>query len=167
MLIEILSHTPLWVFGLFIFLLLLGLRQSRSRSVKTHMIFLLPLGMLALSVTGLISSFGTSLLPILLWSLSLSLLLYLNFRFFPVRGAQHDKVQNKYQMQGSWTPLALMMAIFFTKYFVGVASALKPDLLVSLQFIVMLSVLYGIFSGIFMGRALSAWAVSRKQQVAT
>jgi hypothetical protein len=72
-----------------------------------------------------------------------------------------------YHLQGSWTPLALMMAIFLTKYVVGVASALKPDLLITMQFIVLLSILYGIFSGVFIGRALSTWSLSRKQQVVT
>jgi hypothetical protein len=162
MFIQILAHTPLWVFGLFVFLILLGWQQSRDRVVKNQVIFLLPIGMLILSFVGLTSSFGLSLLPVLLWTTSLLLLLYINFRFFPLRIVQHDKVENKYQLQGSWTPLILMMAIFFTKYLVGVASALKPDLLVSLQFVVVLSLLYGTFSGIFIGRALSIWAVSRK-----
>jgi hypothetical protein len=167
MLIEILSHTPLWVFGLFVFLIVLGLQQSRARIVKTQVIFLLPIGMLILSFVGLISSFGTNPRPILLWTLSLLLLGYLNFRFFPLRGAKHNKEDNKYHLQGSWTPLALMMAIFLTKYVVGVASALKPDLLITMQFIVLLSILYGIFSGVFIGRALSTWSLSRKQQVVT
>lgn len=166
MLIEILSHTPLWVFGLFISLLVLGVKQSRGRSVKAHMIFLLPIGMLILSFVGLTSSFGLSLMPVLLWVTSLLLLSYINFRFFPLRSLQHDKVENKYQLQGSWIPLVLMMAIFFTKYLVGIASALNPNLLLSLQFIVVLSMLYGIFSGIFIGRAISIWAVSHKQTVA-
>lgn len=163
MFVEMLSHTPLWVFGLFIFLIMLGLQQSRSRTVEAKIIFLLPIGMMFLSFMGLISSFGVSLLPILLWASSLLSLVIVTYRFFPLRSVRYNQAHKLFHIQGSWVPLALMMAIFFTKYFVGVVSSLKPEIVTSVVFTVLLSSLYGVYSGIFMGRAANILKMSIKQ----
>ena len=42
MVIQILSHTPAWVFALFVFLIMLGVRQNRARIVQALVRFLLP-----------------------------------------------------------------------------------------------------------------------------
>ena len=40
---EILAHTPRWVFGLFIGLVVLGLQQSKVRNMTLQRLTLLPL----------------------------------------------------------------------------------------------------------------------------
>jgi len=55
---NILSNTPTWVFGLFPGLLALGLLQTRTRRVGRVPAFTLPVGMTALSLAGIQSSFG-------------------------------------------------------------------------------------------------------------
>ncbi|WP_416306447.1 DUF6622 family protein [Neptunicella sp. SCSIO 80796] len=162
MLIEILTHTPLWVFGLFVLLIYLGWQQSRNRTVKSHVIFLLPIGMVALSYFGMLTSFGTAIMPMTLWLASLALTAIVLAKFFTAQGVNYDPTHGKYSINGSWIPLMLMMAIFFTKYTVGVLSALNPEMLHHQTFIVVCSVLYGGFSGIFIGRAYNIWCVGRK-----
>ena len=44
---QILTHTPLWVFGLFFGLVYLGYLQSRTRQVSRGRLIVLPLAMLA------------------------------------------------------------------------------------------------------------------------
>ncbi len=165
MLIEIITHTPLWVFGLLVLLVYLGWQQSRERVVNKYVIFLLPVGMVALSYFGMLSSFGPNFLPITLWLVSLLVTALIVVTCFTVHGVTYDSNQARYTIQGSWFPFGLMMAIFFTKYAVGVVSALSPDMVNNQIFIVLCSLLYGIFSGIFMARAYSIWHVSRNNVV--
>lgn len=165
MLIEILTHTPLWVFGLFVLLVYLGWQQSRERVVNQYVIFLLPIGMVALSYAGMLSSFGSHILPLTLWLVSLVIILFIFVMCLSVKGVTYDRSQGKYTIQGSWLPFVLMMAIFFTKYAVGVMSALSPDIVDNQIFVVLCSVLYGLFSGIFLARAYSIWHVSRNNAV--
>jgi hypothetical protein len=56
--------------------------------------------------------------------------------------------------RGSWLPLALMLATFATKYAVAVACAVRPDLAAGAGFAATVCALYGMFNGLFLGRAL-------------
>ena len=64
MLVQILSNTPTWVFLLFFVLLVFGLMQTRTRTVRKMPTLLLPTGMILLSLTGINSSFGLRLIPL-------------------------------------------------------------------------------------------------------
>ena len=154
---EIIIHTPIWVFGLFLGLLVLGLQQSKARNVKKIMVYPMPIGIIILSFFGVSSSFGYSLAPISLWFLGLGLSTLTGAIYFPIKGASYSDETGTYSLKGSWIPLIFMMLIFFTKYVVGVMSALKFPILSSSSFIYSLSALYGIFSGIFASRAVSLW----------
>jgi hypothetical protein len=68
MITQILSNTPLWVYGLFIALLVFGLQQARSRKVNAYLVFILPIAMIVLSITGISSSFGLTLLSLSMWA---------------------------------------------------------------------------------------------------
>ena len=50
--------------------------------------------------------------------------------------------------------MALIMGIFLTKYGVGVSLVLHPELKLHANFSLAIGTLYGVFSGIFAGRAL-------------
>jgi len=158
---EILVHTPKWVFGLLGLLLFLGWQQSRDRTVKNYLIYMLPVGMLFLSYFGVSSSFGVLLAPIGLWILGLVLSAFIFSYMFVVSGVTYDTENSRYTVPGSWIPLGLMMAIFFTKYIVGVLSAVNPVLLEEPAVIYFCCLLYGVFSGVFVGRAVSMWASCR------
>ena len=56
--VEILSHTPVWVFVLGAVLFFFGLKQSKERQVPERMVIILPVAMLILSLLGVISGFG-------------------------------------------------------------------------------------------------------------
>ena len=58
---QILTHTPLWVFGLFFGLVYLGYLQSRTRQVSRGRLIVLPLAMLAWSLYSVWSTFAAHL----------------------------------------------------------------------------------------------------------
>lgn len=49
---DIIRHTPRWVFGLLFALCVLGVMQTRTRHVRLGLALLLPVGMLMLSIAG-------------------------------------------------------------------------------------------------------------------
>lgn len=165
MIIEILKYTPKWVFGLLIFLIVLGVKQSNDRAVKKLMILPLPLGMVFLSFFGAYSSFGLAPMPIGLWFIALVGISYAVAEYFPVKGVSFDSAKESFFIPGSWLPLILMMVIFFTKYVVGILNALQPSIIVSTGFVIGCSLVYGIFSGLFAVRAISMWRVIRLDPV--
>lgn len=68
---------------------------------------------------------------------------------------------NKLTIPGSWVPLFFMMAIFLTKYFVGFAVARELPIVNENIFIVVLCLLYGAFSGVFLSRSFVMFKASK------
>lgn len=154
MIAQILINTPLWVWGLLAALLALGFSQTRSRTAGLARVALLPLGLGAFSLYGTISAFGTSPTVLGSWlATAVLLVLVVNQLALPA-GARYDSATRQFQLPGSWVPMALIMGIFLTKYAVGVSLVMHPELKVHANFSLAIGTLYGVFSGIFAGRAI-------------
>ena len=159
---QILSHTPAWVFGLLFGLMILGLQQTRDRQVKRWLAYLLPFGMVILSLVGVISNFGAQLLSVSLWAAGLCVMSAIGYHFFPVKNIRFFAGTNQFYIPGSWIPLLVILAIFFTKYVVAVLYALANPITAQLAFMPVLCVAYGGFSGYFVARALCLLRASRE-----
>jgi len=160
--LQILSHTPIWVFALFVVLLAFGFMQTRSRNVGKFLAYLLPAGMVALSLAGIQSSFGLKPIPIAFWAVGLVLVTFIGYKFFADTRVTFDAGKNAFFIPGSWIPLLVIMAISFTKYIFAVMRALNVDAVNSPAFAMALSLAYGCFSGYFSSRAANLVTQTRK-----
>lgn len=161
MLFEILRHTPTWVFVLFFVLLALGYFQARPRTAPRATIAILPAFMLMLSLYGVLSAFGVAVTGLIAWLGGAALAILLGQRFAAPRDASYSAATRTFSVPGSWLPLALMMAIFFTKYGVAVALARNPGLSAVALFIGCVSLVYGFLSGLFFSGVLRMWRMAR------
>lgn len=157
---QILLHTPAWVFALFFILIALGYQQSRSRYVRKNLAFLLPAGMITLSFLGVVTTFGGKPIPLALWGVGLVLFALLGSQYFPIQGSTYNQNERKYFIPGSWIPMLVIMAIYFTKYSVGILTGLQYSFIFHLHFIVITSFVYGCFSGYFAARSITLWRIS-------
>ncbi|WHZ10718.1 MAG: hypothetical protein OJF60_001157 [Burkholderiaceae bacterium] len=167
MLMQILIHTPLWVFALFLLLLWLGLRQLLTSQLKLSRVTLLPLAMVGLSLYGVASAFGRS--PggpsaLAGWAVGVALLAAIVLLRPLPAGVRYDAARRRFIVPGSVVPLALMMGIFFTKYVVGVKLALDPALAQHADFALVVGTLYGAFSGTFAARAARLWRLALRSE---
>jgi hypothetical protein len=142
MLGPVLKSTPPWVWGLLAVLTWLGLSQARARTAGLARVTFMPIAMTALSVWGTMSAFGGS--PqfgsvLLAWSAAATVAL---------------------------ATLAPMAAPAGTRYDVGVELAMQPGLARDGQYAVMAGALYGLFSGIFTGRAVRLWRLASRPAAA-
>lgn len=157
MLAQILERTPSWVFVLLFVLVALGYVQSRDRTVRRGNLAIIPVAMIALSLYGVISAFGGAVLGLIAWVLGVGLAVLLGRNLTGPRGVLFSAESRSFFVPGSWVPLALMMAIFFSKYAVNVVQARHFPIATGLVFIGATSVWYGILSGAFLARALVIW----------
>lgn len=162
MLLEIVKRTPSWVFVLFFILLALGYFQSKDRTVRRGMVFILPLIMLALSFYGVLFAFGGTLISLAVWLAGILLAVVLGAKARFPRGASFSQETSTYLVPGSWAPLVLMLLIFFIRYAVNVILARQPSIGAEPVFIVLISVCYGILSGAFLARSLGIWRSARQ-----
>ncbi|MFO1338326.1 MAG: DUF6622 family protein [Burkholderiaceae bacterium] len=161
MLIQILTHTPTWVFALFAGLLVLGVSQLAGRRIGWRRVALLPLAMLGLSLAGVVSAFAGRQPEVLAaWAAAVGLAAAVVASRPLPEGTRYDPAARRFAVPGSAWPLVLMMAIFSTKYAVGVALAMQPALAGQAAFAWGLSLLYGTLSGVFLGRALRLWRLA-------
>ncbi|MRW88486.1 hypothetical protein GJ699_00635 [Duganella sp. FT80W] len=161
---QIVSHTPTYVWALLAFLLYRGYLASQDREMPLLKIALIPLVMLGLALSGIRSDgvLGEGVWAVWLAGAAISggLIWKLSTREIVVNRAAGTILQ-----RGSWMPMALMVAIFATKYLVAVASAMHPELHQSLPFSLSVTLLYGLFNGLFLGRLARCTAAWLRQPV--
>ncbi len=155
MIIEIISRTPIWVFVLFIFLVVLGYSQTKDRIINVKRTFILPICMLILSLYSIYSSYGISFLSLSVWMLAslLCLCFCIKLSFTP----QIKLINNTIKVSGSWLPFILIMIIFSIKYTIGVLTAQNHPIIHNIQFIFFVSLVLGIFNGLFFVKNWMIW----------
>ena len=157
MLTQIVTHTPVWVWGILLMLLALGAMQAKARRLSVLRVSMVPLVMLLYSFYGCISAFGTQIAALLVWLLAVvALAAWVAARPLPV-GTGYDATSRELNVTGSWLPMGLMMAMFYAKYVSGVSVALHPELRQQSSFVLCFAAFYGAMSGIFLGRAMRLW----------
>ncbi|MFC5609877.1 DUF6622 family protein [Variovorax soli] len=160
LLIQILQHTPTWVFGLFAGLLALGGRQMFATQAGLPRLAVMPLAMAGLSAYGVVSAFGSAPADVAAWALAAAAALALVLRSPLPQGVRFDKGEMRFTLPGTPVPLLLTMGIFFTKYAVGVLLAMHPEMARQAGFALAMSALYGAFAGLFLGRSLRLWKLA-------
>jgi len=155
MALEILRHTPYWVWGVFVLLLVVGLSQTRGRNVAPALVFLLPVIMIPLSFYTIAAAFGITPIPLIAWAVGVLLAFALNAVVFraPV-GVRYQRDAGKFEVPGSWIPLLLMMTIFLARFVLGVTRVVNPALVTSDAFTGAVSLTLGVCSGLFAARAM-------------
>lgn len=161
MILQILKHTPLWVFGLFLGLAYIGYLQSRTRSVSRFRLAVLPVAMLCLSLLGVWSSFGADFIAFFAWASALVTIIAFGLKLPQSRGASYSAESQLFNVPGSWMPLALMMSIFFTKYAVAVARAVSVGHSLPVAATAIVCAVCGLCSGMFFVRALRVIRVAQ------
>lgn len=166
-LFQVVSHTPVWVWALLAGLVALGASQLRDRNASLLRTQLMPLGMAAFSVIGVLSAFGVSAAVAAqaggAWLAAAISTAALALWLQPTapQGTRYARSSRSFHLPGSAMPLALILGIFLTKYFVGVELAMQPGLARDTAFALQISGLYGMFSGLFAARALRLWRLAR------
>lgn len=159
--LAILQHTPVWVYALLLALIALGVSQAFTRSMSLLRSALLPLALLGLSLAGVLSSFGRQPLALLAWAGGLAAVVATLHGRFDTSAVRCDAATRSLRVPGSWLPLVLLMLVFGLKFAVGVALAMHPDLHTHVAFALSTSAAYGLFSGVFLSRAIALWTVTR------
>jgi hypothetical protein len=159
MILDILRHTPTWVFAVFVALLALGFLQTRARSVPLALLVALPCAMAIWSVSSLLQRVGVDALAA--WGALEVACVVVALRLGPRDDVQYSAADRSFSVPGSWIPLALMMFIFFTRYVIGVLVAMHPTLPGTMVFDLLVGSVSGLSAGTFAGRALRIGRVAR------
>lgn len=153
MLIQILSHTPLYVWAILAFLVWRGVAELRGREIALRRMFMLPLVMLVLSLHDIALKFGVGATVLAAWMTAFAAAALLSWRFGRVRVAS-GSAPGRVRVAGSVVPLLLMLSIFTLKYVTSVLLAVRPDLADQGMVVMAVCAMFGVFNGYFLGRLL-------------
>jgi predicted dienelactone hydrolase len=151
---DILIYTPRWVFGLLAALVIFGLLQTRTRQVRMPVALILPIAMLLLSLTGVLRYVGWRWSALSCWLVGLASVAGLSVALMDKSMGSFDLSSRKLQIQGSWWPLIVILGIFFTRYALGVATAMQLNIIHQAYFQETISIVLGGWSGFFLARGV-------------
>jgi hypothetical protein len=160
-----LQHIPPFVFLILALLLWLGLSASKDRLVRWRIPVIVPMAMTILAITSLLGQYGgTDLIrPALLAWLSVCGGVVWRFAQRPLPDSfQYSAEAAKFHMPGSYVPLALYMGIFAFKFMVGWMTGMQMPVVNEILFVLAISSIYGMFSGIFLS---SAWRLIQLRRI--
>jgi hypothetical protein len=149
---NVVTHTPVWVWGLLAMLAALGLFQVRDHVVSRTRALVQPIALGALSFFGTASAFGWHATVQPVWLAGLALGFMLNLRLMLPRRVT-ALPDGRFAIGGSWTPLVLILAIFTLRYIGSASMVIVPQLADVPLFAAVASALYGLPSGLLAARA--------------
>ncbi len=149
---QILTHTPAWIWGVLALLFIMGRRATQDRVMGLNQLLILPLAMLALAVSGMLKHFNQ---PVVwaCWLLGMAIAAALVWKSGKPELARFNAEDKTVAMKGSYWPLFLMLGIFLSKYCAEVMMAMNPSLAQQSSFAIAVALVYGLFNG-FMFRTL-------------
>ena len=161
MLFQIIINTPTWVWILLAALIGLGLSQTVTRQATIKRVTIIPIALMIFSLYGTVSTFGLRPLALFAWLCAAALSLVLWLRLAPSSPSRFDSQTQVFTIAGSWVPMGLILGLFITKYVAGVEVAMNPTLSKDLEFAIGFSALFGVFSGVFIARAVQVLRLTK------
>lgn len=165
MIAQILSHTPVYVWALLAFLLYRGYLASQDRELTLLKLAIIPGVMLVLAVSSVNTHGVLGEAVWAAWAAGVAIAVALVWKLSKAEVIVNRAAGTVFQ-RGSWTSMLLMIAIFITKYTVGVLSVMRPELMHGLAASLCVTTLYGLFNGIFIGRLSRTVAAYLRQPAA-
>lgn len=163
LLVEIIKHTPLWVWALFAYILYRGVRALETRELQPSRMLILPAVFLLWGLSGIFHDLPDWPLAmvgfVVLGLVGLGLGWANGLRLPPAR---RDPATGLILRPGSATTLVVALFAFIAKYTLSVALAMAPTLGAQAGFALTFGGVSGLVAGIFWGgAALALWQAPR------
>jgi len=143
---------PWWVYIVFIYLVNLGIKAMRPRTVSISRVVILPVFFVAWSFYGLYVKLLLGLFSLIpLWFICVALGTYCGIKEVQSWRYQSDHRKGMITIPGNYSTLVLVLVIFGLKFFWGSMYATLPEIPVWVYFVD--SMTSGFVSGFFVGRA--------------
>jgi hypothetical protein len=149
--LDIVTHTPAWVWFVLAGLVWLGLGRTRDRIVGVRRLIVLPLLITALEISSLIE---TGLTAVALAGLALGAAAGIATGCLLERRNTAERCgDGRLMIRGEWASLVLVVVIFATRYVTAVISTIDAAAAASAGFQFATALLSGLFALIMLTRA--------------
>ena len=155
--LQIVTNTPIWVWALLAFLLLIGIRALRPATAPLWRVAILQVVFFVWGLYGLYSLHGLGLERVLPWAAALLGGTAIGMLIASVQPIRADKLRHLVRTAGGPLTLLLILLIFATKYEFGFLHATQPGLFAEPRFWISEIAISGVLAGMFIGRFVGLW----------
>ena len=152
--VEVIRHTPLWVWGLLAGIVFAGALQMRHHVLSRQRVALLPIGLGAYSLWGALAVAGFHASALIAWVTGLVAFLAVGRTLPWASRVRHDAARDVFEVGATVWPLVLMVAVFATRYAVAVTLVFHRDWATHTTFAWLVGAGYGALTGLLAARAL-------------
>jgi hypothetical protein len=151
-LVQILAHVPWWVFALFAYLVMRGVKARRPGETTLLKLAVVPGLLLLMGLNELWHLFGFALPEALVWLAGLAAGVGIGSWILRRAPITVDRARGIIHRPADLTVLPLVLVIFVVKFAFGMMAAVAPDLLQQPLFRFLDIGSSGLFGGIFLGK---------------
>ncbi|MEL0638868.1 DUF6622 family protein [Marinomonas sp. TI.3.20] len=159
--LEILRHTPLWVYFIFTMILYLGISSCFKQRLKSKSIFHLSGAFLVLSIYNLLMKNDLFLIGILSWSGGLAIATGVAYYFILKKKYQFSLEGEYLVIPGSPSILLVSLFFFAVKFWFGYTVAIKPELSSIPIYVILDKLCSGLVVGFFSGRSIALYLIGK------
>lgn len=150
--VQILTHTPWWVFVLFAFLVSRGVRAFNPAEVSLVQLAIVPAVFMIWGLAGLVERYGLDPGAFALWLAALAIGAALGAAILQGAALKGDRSRGIIYRPADFTVLPLIVVAFFSKYALAVMAAMSPEIVNAVGFRIVDLGVSGVFAGIFVGK---------------
>ena len=146
--IDILLHTPWWVYVLFGFILYVGIKATKMRSVRVHQLFIAPSIFTVLAIYILVGRISDHFLYLIPWGTASLIGIAIGWLEMHRLNIIVDRKHHLLKIPGSAFTLIFFLLFFGSNYYYGFMSATDPERVKQIQFVIYILLVSGIGTGI-------------------
>ena len=151
---QFLSHTPWWVYLIFVYCLIIGVKCSKPGVAPLWKMFIMPIVFGYLSIHTLLTSLSINPFVLGVYLASLVVGILLGAWQMASYKIEVDAKHRLLKIPGTWSIFIIIMIIFISKYYFGYELALDPKLVNNTGFEVALLFVSSVTTGLFIGKVI-------------
>ncbi|MGA4519797.1 hypothetical protein [Citrobacter portucalensis] len=158
--LDMLEHTPVWVYLLFAFLLYRGIKARTPATVTLEKLALIPAIFLFWDIYDLITYRDPTLITYIQWTIGIISGAIIGYILINPDRLSRSSAPRSIHRPADYSALPFMLLAFGIKYVLGVLNAIAPDVLRQPAISALAIITGGMFAGVFVGkftRYVSVW----------
>lgn len=147
-----LTHTPIWVWVLFVFLIARGIKARKPATVTLEKLAIIPAIFLIWDIYDLVMHRHITVANCALWVAGILVGAALGYLLIKQVATTRATEPRSIHRQADYSALPFMMLAFLVKYVLGVMTAISPERLQQPTISAFAILSGGLFAGVFIGK---------------
>ncbi len=150
-----LPMAPWWAYIILIYLIYVGVKGTKTRTLWLPKIFIAPVIFIGLSLANVLGSYGANVTAWALYLAAILVAIVLGWLTVSRTALAFDKAKVLITLPGTYVNLILFLCIFTIKFYFGYREATQLDLRQDVSWMVYKVGISGLITGLMLGRNLA------------